>query len=611
MAGRKPGRRKKGLKNKPLKVQGAPTGAGSKTKPTHGGAPGGLEAPGPSDPSDSPLRRFAARYWRGIAWGVAIVGVACLYLVLKAFSLHAYVGDEHLYLYQAKLVSEGVAPYSGFAAAHPPLQMVFTALLFKLFGYSFLMMRSLPALWYLAGGLALAWMVRRELGGAASVAAAAIFLLSHEPLRASSHYTGVNMTSALLVGAVLAYRYEALRTTALLCVCAVFTRIYAIPGVAVLTLFAVAVKPREGLRLIAWGGAMGAAAFVAVGIFTGFGDMVDNLLLYHHQKTPMRPAQLSGILDNLLFHNATPLLLFGLSLVALIVVLAYRKRHRGLPEVPGLVGLSAAIVLVYAVLLLTMDRVWPYYFVPPLGFSAVVSGWLLSRLAKGAVTLARAHGNPFRAGMSPALAVGGAALTALFVAGYQLSPRLESRLGYWDEEMAKPPEARGKTYEFQPTILPDLIEAWARYLLWRDERVVGEEYHTFNFVLWHESRVFDVVDEVVESIREETSEEGEIFGDSGSVPLFALLSGRRIAANAVDTNIQQFRSKNADPEELITKIDNDKTEMIILRQNFGVSGVQAVRRLVAAKYKRVKRVRSNQGRVFHLFKRVAGKVNAP
>ena len=199
--------------------------------------------------------------------------------------------------------------------------------------------------------------------------------------------------------------------------------------------------------------------------------------------------------------------------------------------------------------------------------------------------------------------MGGAAIIALFATGFLLSPRLESRLGYWDERMDQDPAHRGKIYHFQTTVLPDVVEAWARYLLWRDERIIGEPYNTFNYVLWHESRVCDVVDEIVETIRKETSAEGEIFGDSGSVPLFALLSGRRIAGNEVDTNSQRYRSGSADPKELISKIDHPKTEMIILRHRFGVAGVPEVRHLMETKYRRVKNVRSGQGRVFILYKR--------
>ena len=111
-----------------------------------------------------------------VTWLVSLLVVALFFLIIKAFSLNPYVGDEYIYLYQAKLVSEGVAPYSGFSMAHPPFQMIVTGLMFKIFGFGFLFARLLPVMWCLLGGLVLAWMVWRELGGVASVAAALLFL---------------------------------------------------------------------------------------------------------------------------------------------------------------------------------------------------------------------------------------------------------------------------------------------------------------------------------------------------------------------------------------------------------------------------------------------------
>jgi hypothetical protein len=620
MARRNSKKSRRSSKNRPLPLSRSrpagetrPRGDAAEARPGAPSRPGG-EAGTPAG-APLPVRWLWAR-WRWIAWGLALGAVVFLYLVVKAFSLHPYVGDEYIYLYQSKLVSEWVAPYSAFAAAHPPLQMVFTAVLFKVFGFNFIMVRLLPVLWYLAGGVLIAWTVRRELGGVASVTAAALFLLSYEPLRASSHYTGVNMTTALLVGAVLAYRYRAVRAAALVSVCAVFTRLYAIPGVAVLVLYALIADRREGVRLVMWGGLFGTCAFVVAGVFTGFGDMVQNLLVYHAQKTPMNPEELAGMKDTVLFHNATPILLFCLSLPALAAVLVrahdrldaklgiFRRLEAAVSETrTGLVLLCLLIALTYAVMLLAMDRVWMYYFVPPIAFSAVVSGWLAAVIARGTGRLLTSRGSLLAAGIPKRAALGGVVIVALFVLGFLLSPRLESRLGYWDKRMDRAPEDRGKTYHFQPTVLPGIVEAWARFLLWHDERIIGQPYNTFNYVLWHESRVFDVADEIVETIRDETSAKGEIFGDSGTVPLFALLSGRRIAGNEVDTNSQRYKSGSADPKELISKIDNPRTEMIILRYRFGVAGVLEVRHLVEAKYRRVKTVRSAQGRVFLLYRR--------
>ena len=142
-----------------------------------------------------------------------------------------------------------------------------------------------------------------------------------------------------------------------------------------------------------------------------------------------------------------------------------------------------------------------------------------------------------------------------------------------------------------------------RAALWHDQRVIGTIYNRFTYLLWHESRILDIVDDAVKIIDSEVGAKGALFGDSGTVPLFALLTGRRIAANEVDTNIQRYRSGNADPKQLIEKIDHAQTEMIILRDRFGITGVAEVRRLVENKYRAVKKLRTFNGKRFTFYKR--------
>jgi hypothetical protein len=564
---------------------------------------------GAGTPEPSRLRR-----WLPFAVGLAVV--AAIFLVLKMFAINPYAGDEHIYTYQAQLVSEGVTPYEEFAMAHPPLQSLVTGILLKIIGYDFTFVRLLPILWCLAAGCLLALMVRRELGSVAAVMAAALYLLAYEPIRASSHATGVNMTLALLLGAFLAYRTQRIAVCAGLCVAAVFTRLYAAPGVMALVVWALVADRRQGLRLIAWGAGLGALAFVAFGIWTGFGEMIHNMLRYHAQKTPMKPESLANMKDNVLFHNALQALMFllgGLALFAALVRSYNRvegarsgwQRFRAAITSAGL-GLpllAAGTAVLFLLVLINMDRVWMYYFVPSFPFAAIVGGWLVSRWLGTAAALLRARGKLAKAGIDKPALLGYGALLAALAIGFALSPMLEARLSYYKKAMRKDPARRVHTYQWQPGMLPDFLNDLVRATVWSDERTIGETYTGFSYLLWHESRVFDIAEEMVEQIERRTNDDEEIFGDSGTVPLLALLADRRIAGNEVDTNIQRYRSGNADPDELIERIDSPQTKLIILRQRFGVSGVAQVRQLTRDKYRAVKTLTSKQGRRFTIYER--------
>jgi len=550
-------------------------------------------------------------------WAICLAAVVFVFLVLKMFTINPYPGDEHIYTYQAKLVSEGVTPYSEFAMAHPPLQSLFTGLVLKIFGYQFTLLRMLPVLWCLTAGLLLAVTVRRELGSVASVATAALFLLAYEPLRASSHATGVNMTLAVLLGAFLAYRKGLIPLTAGLCVAAVFTRLYAAPGVMALTIFALVADWRKGLKLIAWGAGLGTAAFVAAGLWTGFGDMIHNMLRYHAQKTPMKPDALTNMRDTVLFHNAAGFFLFLLGAPALFAALvrsfnratdrkgfvrfktAFTRAQLGLPI------LACGVATAFLAILLSMDRVWMYYFVPPIPFAAIVGGWLVARWVNAAVRLVQARGKLGEARIDRPALIAYGVLLAAFAIAFAWSPTLEEGLPYYKKEMKKAPAERVHSYEWQDGMLPGVLNDLVRSTVWRDERTIGDTYFGFTYLLWHESRVLDVTDEIVEEIQQRTDGDDAIFGDSGTVPLLALLSGRRIAANEVDTNIQRYKSGNADPDEMVRSIDDPSTKLIVLRNRFGVAGVKQLKQLVKEKYELRSRHRTSKGKRFMVFERKA------
>ena len=51
-------------------------------------------------------------------------------------------GDENVYYYMGRLVSEGKMPYRDFFFAHPPLQIYLIALVYKAFGFSIAALKS-------------------------------------------------------------------------------------------------------------------------------------------------------------------------------------------------------------------------------------------------------------------------------------------------------------------------------------------------------------------------------------------------------------------------------------------------------------------------------------
>jgi hypothetical protein len=536
------------------------------------------------------------------------------------FALNYYAGDEHIYIYQGLMTMQGLVPYADFSAAHPPLQLLVVALVLKLFGYHFLLVRLLPVTWTLIGGLILAIGVRRELGSVASVAAMALYLLAYDVLRASSHFTGVEMTVALLLAMFFSYRRGWLRACAILGVLAVLTRLYAIPGVCLTLGYAILADRRRGLRTLAWALGLGLASAVAVAAWVGPGHLVHEVLGYHAAKTPMSPRSLATTRTLVLAHNMPLAVLFAISVSLLGWRLrsagATRRRRERAPWVgrirlaaqesrTELVLQAAGVALAYLVILSFMTRIWIYYFVLAFPFAAVASGWLVAewlRLVGGALRAGR-HGT--RAALDRKAALPVFALLALFLAGISLRPLLIADLEEPAEDRGGAAPERVLSYTWRPGRLPRGMNDLVRRLFWKDSRVAGKTYSEFTYLLWHESHTLEVVDEVAREITSRVGPNGTIFGDASTVPLFALVSRRRIAANEIDTNLQRYRSGFTDPAALIRKIDLPGTEMIIIWDGHGLAVLPEVKQLLESKYEQVAAPR-DKGGVYRLFARRPG-----
>ncbi len=545
-------------------------------------------------------------------WGAGVALIALAFLIIKSFALHDYTGDEYIYYYQSRLLSRGVPPYSGFDFAHPPLQLVFGALALQIFDYSTLLARLVPAGWTLLAGVLLAALVRREMGVTAALLAMLTFLFSYDVLRASTHFTGVNMTVALLFGAMLALRKDAVKTTAVLCTLAVFTRLYAIPGVIAIVLAAFIGDRRRGLRLCIAGAVAGLSAALLTGILCGFSSAMDNLIAYHAMKTPMDVDELSHMHWSVLFHNAVPLslgalgaliaagqFLHAVSVHRAIASIRLRLRHAMAASGTGLALLALCTALFFAVILLRMDRVWMYYYVPAIAFAAVCAGAVGGFFEQAIRDLLLRRISRLRR-------IAAVLVACAFAIAVWAAPLLEQKLNYFDDEVAKGDDNE-TTYTFLPSPLPGFVNDAVRALCWRDVRRVGERTGTLTFLLWHESRILDIADAAAADIRSLSRPDDLMFGDSGTVPLLALKTGRTIAGNEVDTNAQRYASGNRDAAAMVASIDAAQTGLIFLRMSgnrgFGVAGVPQLRRLVTEKYELARQYRTSDNKQFYLFRR--------
>lgn len=123
----------------------------------------------------------------------------------------------------------------------------------------------------------------------------------------------------------------------------------------------------------------------------------------------------------------------------------------------------------------------------------------------------------------------------------------------------------------EPPVPPFLGEKWAknvgeltRAAFWSDSRIRGNIETGVHHYLWNKKRWYSTADEMAAWIRDHSQPDETITGASDYAPLLALLSGRRLAGDHVDTNSKVFDTGAVRLEDFWDAACKDKLKYIVI-----------------------------------------------
>lgn len=557
--------------------------------------------------SDLAITSESSRLWMALEC-IAPVALLLLFFALKSYALNPAISDENIYFYDAWLMIDGHWPYRDFFFAHPPLHLIPGWLLLSVTdGFNLQVMKGLPLFAAAVTSVIVFFIARRAAGPMAAIAAMALFLLSHDVLRASSHWTGINWSLAwMTAGMLLALRGQPVASGVLLGL-GICTGIYVAPAAAVLVIMLLIVRPRHGKLCFL------ALAFTTLVIngffwFVGGEGFIDGVYRYHLLKPPGDGTDFSDQAVPLLFHNffvlAGPVYLAPLTLSTILL----RKDDNKLPgwrlfldpeKSPGtaIALWCIALWLAYILFLSLLGRVFQFYFLLMFPAASVCGGIFVAICIR---TLQR-----IPQGGKPAVLF--AAMFSAVVAGFYAYPFFEHRLPYFDNNS-------GKTirYSLPPSALPSTFQKIVEKTIWRDYRTIGNRYTGVQYYLWHESRFYDEARPIADFLGNNSQPNEALFGDSTSTPLLALMAGRRIVDNFVDTNAMRFRAGLPSAGQAISRLrsallrDNYPLTWVLLRPGFGITRIGAISSFLEAHFRQVKEFRSRYHGTFILMRSNTG-----
>ena len=129
---------------------------------------------------------------------ILLIAIAIIYILIKTTGLNYSISDENTSFYIAKLMSEGKTVYKDFFYAHPPLQIYLLAVIYKVFGFSFLLLKLTPVIFTLISALFI-FKIMQNYSNSSALIAVLLFLFSYDSLRASTYAMGINLTVMFLI----------------------------------------------------------------------------------------------------------------------------------------------------------------------------------------------------------------------------------------------------------------------------------------------------------------------------------------------------------------------------------------------------------------------------
>jgi len=410
--------------------------------------------------------------------------IALIFIIFIAIAAKgiftAQPGDENVYYYMGKMVSEGYVPYRDFFYAHPPLQLYIMAPIFKLFGFNFFILKLVPLVSTITTGFFLYLTARNMFGGGKALASLALFLFSYSTMFNSVFSFGIELAVMFLIVGYYFYSVKnKLFIAGLFFGLAGISRFLSIIPIVIIISSSYWKEKRKFFILSS--GFL--AVFIGVNmvfLFEAGSDYAFSAYKFHLLKG----AEQFKVSEYLNVIKLNWILFFGFA------AFIFAKEKAQLKE-------FTIISAVYLIAMALMARVFNFYFMIAFPFMALVGGCCIYDILSNIKNKSKKY----------------FIIILIFVIGIFL----------WN-------------------LASDTL-----FL------------HKFGF------EGFERGEDIKEFILEKSSSSTLLFGDSSTVPLIALMAGKKIALDVVDTNPAVFNTGALDISKTLEKLKG--SEVIFLARN--------------------------------------------
>jgi len=291
-----------------------------------------------------------------------LVLLLAFFVIIEYNGLDHYdLGDENIYFYMGKLVSEGKMPYKDFFFAHPPAQVFFNGIVFKLFGFNLVLLKLIPLIATLISAFLLFRLAREKFDDLTALFSIALFLFTYNIMLESTYAIGVNLTTMFVVAGVYLLFRKRVILSGLSLGLAGLTGLYSLIPSFIIFVYLLVKDRKKFINL-------------AIGFSLSFGLVNLSLLilykdkfflpvyLYHFLKPKLEGNRLSVFFE-IIKNNY----LIFLSAASILFIKQKNKLE-----------IFLYITIAYIIFLLFLNKIFNFYFVLLFPFLAIIGGYSLN-----------------------------------------------------------------------------------------------------------------------------------------------------------------------------------------------------------------------------------------
>ncbi|MDD5290341.1 MAG: glycosyltransferase family 39 protein [Patescibacteria group bacterium] len=214
---------------------------------------------------------------------IILIAISIAFLIIKIPQIGFRYGDENIYFYEARLITQGQLPYQNFFFASPPMELLFLAGLVAVFGFSIWALK----LFLLALILGTAWLIflwlKNITNEKAGLFAAIFYLFSFLNLATSDYYSGVQLTVFFFILSLYLVSIKKPVWAGVATALSFFTRFYAAPLILALIIYLLIKERKQFWKFIFSAGAV--FILINAALILGFGqNYLQNVFSYNIHK---------------------------------------------------------------------------------------------------------------------------------------------------------------------------------------------------------------------------------------------------------------------------------------------------------------------------------------